>query len=161
MNNSQKSDTAAIEALRSKGYKATPQRIAICRIALHSREHPSAQSIYAEVKKMHPTVSLATVYKTLQVIRDLDLIQELNFPQSQARFDSYMKPHVNLICLQCSNITDLDDLTTREIAKRVAAVTKFKPNGQRIDVYGICQKCNTKLVTSSSKMSSEASDFKQ
>src|ERR1017187_6053469 len=100
MTTSEKSDANTIEALRKKGYKATPQRIAICRIALHSREHPSAQSIYDKVKKVHPTVSLATVYKTLQVLRDLDLIQELNLPESKARFDSYMKPHVNLICTQ-------------------------------------------------------------
>jgi len=137
-----KSDVAAIEALRDKGYKATPQRIAICRVALHSREHPTAQSIYIEVKKIHPTVSLATVYKTLQVLRDLDLIQELNFPQGQARFDPYIKPHVNLICQQCGRIEDLDDPTAKEISERVSATTKFKPNGQRIDVYGICQKCN-------------------
>jgi Fur family peroxide stress response transcriptional regulator len=162
MNAYQNSDAAAIEALRNKGYKATPQRIAICRIALHSREHPSALSIYDEVKKVHPTVSLATVYKTLQVLRDLDLVQELNFPIGQARFDSYMKPHINLICIQCGNITDLDDLTAREIANRVAAATKFKPNGQRIDVYGICQKCsNNQLEPSSSEKSSGASDFTQ
>ena len=142
MTATQKSDASAIEALRNKGYKATPQRIAICRIALHSREHPTAQSIYDKVKKIHPTVSLATVYKTLQVLRDLDLIQELNFPKGQARFDSYIKPHVNLICLQCGSIEDLDDPTAKEISEKVSASTKFKPNGQRIDVYGICQKCN-------------------
>ena len=141
----QKSDASAIEALRSKGYKATPQRIAICRIALNSRKHPSAQQVYDEVKKIHPTVSLATVYKTLEVLRDLDLVQELNFPKGQARFDSYMNPHINLICLQCGNITDLNDLATKEITRKVAAATKFKPSGQRIDVYGTCQKCsNTK-----------------
>ena len=71
-----KPDASAIEALRSRGYKATPQRIAICRIALNSRAHPSAQQVHAEVKKIHPTVSLATVYKTLEVLRDLDLVQE-------------------------------------------------------------------------------------
>jgi Fur family transcriptional regulator, peroxide stress response regulator len=141
MTTSEKTDAAAIEALRNKGYKATPQRIAICRIALYSREHPTAQSIYIEVKKVHPTVSLATVYKTLQVLRDLDLIQELNFPKGQARFDSYIRPHVNLICQQCGSIEDLDDPTAREISEQVSASTKFKPNGQRIDVYGICQKC--------------------
>jgi Fur family peroxide stress response transcriptional regulator len=142
MATSEKSDAAAIEALRNKGYKATPQRIAICRIALHSREHPTAQSIYDKVKKVHPTVSLATVYKTLQVLRDLDLIQELNFPKGQARFDPYIKPHVNLICQQCGSIEDLDDPTAREITEKVSTAAKFKPNGQRIDVYGICQKCN-------------------
>ncbi len=142
MTTSEASDANAIEALRKKGYKATPQRIAICRIALHSREHPSAQRIYDDVKKVHPTVSLATVYKTLQVLRDLDLIQELNLPESKARFDSYMKPHVNLICTQCGKIEDLDDPTAKELSERVSAATKFKPNGQRIDVYGICEKCS-------------------
>ena len=137
-----KSDASAIEALRSKGYKATPQRIAICRIALNSRAHPSAKQVYAEVKKIHPTVSLSTVYKTLEVLADLELVQEINFPRGQARFDSYMNPHINLICLKCGNITDLDDITVKEITKKVAASTKFKPTGQRTDVYGICQKCS-------------------
>ncbi len=136
-----KSDASAIEALRSKGYKATPQRIAICRIALNSRAHPSAQQVYEGVKKIHPTVSLATVYKTLEVLRDLDLLQEINFPKGQARFDSYMKPHINLVCLKCGSITDLNDTTIEEIMRKVIASTKFKPTGQRIDVYGICQKC--------------------
>ena len=137
-----KSDASAIEALRSKGYKATPQRIAICRIALNSRAHPSAQEVYAEVKKIHPTVSLATVYKSLEVLRDLDLVQEINFPKRKARFDSYMNPHINLICLKCGIITDLEDVAVKEITRKVAAATKFKPTGQRVDVYGICQKCS-------------------
>jgi Fur family peroxide stress response transcriptional regulator len=137
-----KSDASAIEALRSKGYKATPQRITICRIVLNSRAHPSAQQVYDEVKKIHPTVSLATVYKTLEVLRDLDLVQEINFPKGQARFDSYTSPHINLICLKCGYITDLHDTTVKKITKKVATATKFKPTGQRIDVYGICQKCS-------------------
>jgi Fur family peroxide stress response transcriptional regulator len=136
-----KSDVSTIEALRSKGYKATPQRIAICRIALNSRAHPSAQQVYDEVKKIYPTVSLATVYKTLEVLRDLDLVQEINFPKGQARFDSYMKPHINLVCTKCGSISDLDNNITEEIIKKVASAVRFKPYGQRVDVYGICQKC--------------------
>ena len=137
----QHSEASAIAALRKKGYKATPQRITICRYILNSRDHPSAQQVYHEVKKMHPTVSLATVYKTLGVLKDLNLMQELNLPQGQARFDSYMKPHINLICLQCGNISDLDDTTVAEMARRVAAAAKFKPRGQRIDIFGTCRRC--------------------
>jgi len=81
-------------------------------------------------------------YKTLEVLKDLELVQEINFPKGQARFDSYMNPHINLICLKCGTITDLDDATVKEITKKVAAATKFKPTGQRMDVYGICQKCS-------------------
>ena len=136
------SDASAIEALRSKGYKATPQRIAICRVALNSRAHPSVQQVYDEVKKIHPTVSLATVYKTLEVLRDLDLVQEINFSKRQSRFDSYMNPHINLICLKCGIITDMDDETAKEMTRKVAAATRFKPTGQCVNVYGICQKCS-------------------
>jgi Fur family peroxide stress response transcriptional regulator len=138
----QHSDASAIEALRKKGYKATPQRIAICRFVLNSRDHPTAQQVYDQVKKIHPTVSLATVYKTLEVLKSLDLIQEINPPQGQARFDSYMKPHINLICLQCGNIVDLDETTAIEETRKVAAAAKFKPKGQRIDIFGICKRCS-------------------
>ncbi len=144
MNEYDKSDLPIIEALRSKGYKATPQRIAICRLALRNRKHPSAQRIYYEVKGLFPTVSLATVYKTLQVLKGLGLIQELSFPEGEARFDPYMKPHLNLVCTQCGNITDLDDHTAREIVERVASAAKFTTTGQRLDVYGVCEKCRKK-----------------
>ena len=137
----QYTDASSIEALRSKGYKATPQRIAVCRFALNSRDHPTAQQVYDEVRKIHPTVSLATVYKTLGLLKDLNLIQELNLPQGQARFDSYMKPHVNLICLKCGSIADLDDNSATEITRKVATAAKFKPKGQCIDIFGICRKC--------------------
>jgi Fur family peroxide stress response transcriptional regulator len=141
MDATEKSDEWVIKALRKKGYKATPQRIAICRFALQSRDHPTAQSIYSAVKKVHPTVSLATVYKTLQVLRELGLIQELNFLQGQTRFDPCTKPHINLVCLRCGNITDLDDPAAREMIARAIAATKFIATGQRFDIYGICQRC--------------------
>jgi Fur family peroxide stress response transcriptional regulator len=149
MSDYQKLDAAVIDALRKKGYKATPQRIAICRFALHSREHPSVQRIYDEVKKIYPTVSLSTVYKTLEVLKELQKVQELNFPHGQTRFDPRMQPHINLVCLRCGTITDLDDLAAREIVEKVAFTTKFATTGQRLDIYGICQKCNSSELTAS------------
>ena len=93
-----KSDASAVEARQSEGYKATPQRIAICRISV--KQSPPSVPAYDEVKKIHPTVSLEAVYKTWKCP---DLVQEINFPKRQARFDSYMSPHINLICLKCGN----------------------------------------------------------
>jgi len=142
MSHSQKSDASIIETLRQKGYKATPQRIAICRFALHSRDHPTAQRIYDEVRKVYPTVSLATVYKTLQILTEHGLIQELDFPESQARFDSYVKPHINLVCLRCGNIQDLDDPAAREMVARITVKAEFTRMGQRLDIYGICKMCH-------------------
>jgi Fur family peroxide stress response transcriptional regulator len=141
MSRSQKSDVSIIDTLRKKGYKATTQRIAVCRFALNSRDHPSAQKIYAEVKKVHPTVSLATVYKTLQILKEQDLMQELDLPESKARFDSYMDPHINIVCLQCGNIQDSSDTIAREMVERVTTKADFTRTGQRIDIYGLCKTC--------------------
>jgi len=131
-----------IEALRKKGYKATSQRIAICRFALRSRDHPTAQSVYREVKPVHPTVSLATIYKTFRVLKELRLVQELAFVDGETRFDSRMEPHANLVCRGCGNISDIDDPMIREMVARVAARARFTLMGQRLDIYGICQKCS-------------------
>ncbi len=144
MSRSQKSDALIIETLRKNGYKATPQRIAICRFALHSRDHPTAQRIYNEVRKMHPTVSLATVYKTLQILTEHGLIQELDLPQSQARFDSYVEPHINLVCMQCGNIQDFNDKTAQEMVERVTTEAQFTRTGQRLDIYGMCKICRNR-----------------
>ena len=141
MSRSQKSDALIIETLRKNGYKATTQRIAICRFALHSRDHPTAQRIYNEVRKMHPTVSLATVYKTLQILTEHGLVQELDLPQSQARFDSYVGLHINLVCMQCGNIQDFDDKTAQEMVESVTAKAQFTRTGQRLDIYGMCKTC--------------------
>jgi Fur family peroxide stress response transcriptional regulator len=153
------SDAAIIGALRKGGYKATSQRIAICRFALRGREHPSAQRIYKEVKPLHPTVSLATVYKTLHVLKGLHLVQELAFPERETRFDSYMKPHANLVCNRCGSISDVDDPVTREMFARVAARAKFTLMEQRLDIYGICERCTkgTKLGSVRSTLSKDLS----
>jgi Fur family peroxide stress response transcriptional regulator len=138
------SDAAIIETLRRKGYKATSQRIAICRFAVRNRDHPTAQRIYGEVKRVHPTVSLATVYKTLHVLNELHLVQELPFTDGETRFDSYVQPHANLVCRGCGNISDLDDPVTQEMVARIAEKARFSLTGQRVDIYGLCEKCGRK-----------------
>ena len=144
MSDSKKSDAQVIQALRSKGFKATPQRITICRFALSSKEHPSAQKVYSEVKKIHPTVSLSTVYKTLQVLKELGMLQELSSSLSQTRFDPNVKLHINLVCLQCGTIADVDDPIGRELIRRIASLAEFTVTEQHIDVYGVCRKCKMK-----------------
>ncbi len=139
---SHKNDALIIQALRSKGYKATPQRIAVCKIALGSREHPSVENIYNEVKKSYSTVSLATVYKTLHILKENGLIQELNFSQGETRFDSYLEPHVNLVCTKCGKIQDFEGSDVKEIVKKAALEAKFVLKIQRLDIYGLCERCS-------------------
>jgi Fur family peroxide stress response transcriptional regulator len=137
-------DTSIINALRRKGFKATSQRIAICQSALASREHPTAKRIFTEVKKTYPTVSLATVYKTLQVLKELHLVQELAFPQRESRFDSLVEPHLNVVCLRCGKVVDVNDRSARSLVLKAAEKTRYTVTEQRFDIYGFCEKCKTR-----------------
>lgn len=135
-------DTAVIRALRGRGYKATPQRIAVGRVILMSRDHPTAQAVYGEVKKIYPTVSLSTVYKTLKILKEVGLVQELNFPGDRTRFDSAIDPHINLVCLNCGRILDAENSGIQEIVDWVSEEENFTATGHRFDIYGICQSCS-------------------
>jgi len=135
-----------IKALREKGYKATPQRIAIGRFVLHNHAHPTAQRIYSEVKKVYPTVSLATIYKTVQILKEAGLIQELNLPKDQTRFDPNMEPHVHLVCLQCKRIYDLKEPLISKIVKQVSNEADFVAEGWNLDIVGICSSCYRKTI---------------
>jgi Fur family peroxide stress response transcriptional regulator len=146
MQNGNKNDALIIQALRSKGYKATPQRIAVCRIALNNKEHPNVEKIYTEVKKIYSTVSLATVYKTLHILKENQLIQELNMPQGETRIDPNTAPHVNLVCNRCGRI---QDFTTPDLKKHIQNVimdTKFVSDTLKVEVYGLCEMCSKKTM---------------
>jgi Fur family peroxide stress response transcriptional regulator len=146
MKSLQDSDSSIIKALRGKGYKATPQRIAISRFALNNHAHPTAQRIYDEVKKVYPTVSLATIYKTVQILKEAGLVQELNFLKDQARFDPNMEPHVHLVCMKCKSINDCMDPMISKIVERVSNEADFVAEGWNFDIFGICRSCERKAV---------------
>jgi Fur family peroxide stress response transcriptional regulator len=135
------SDGSIVEVLRTKGYKATPQRIAICRFAASSREHPTAARIYNEVRKQHPTVSLATVYKTIDILKEHHIIQELAIVDGDKRFDSNMKAHLNLICVKCGEIRDSDNPVIKDSVEKAAEEERFNITGQNLTLYGVCHQC--------------------
>ncbi|MFH0847888.1 MAG: Fur family transcriptional regulator [archaeon] len=137
-------DRHIVEALRRKGYRATPQRIAICRLAISSRDHPTAQRIYKDVKAQYPTVSLATVYKTIGVLKELHMVQELTVIGGDTKFDPNMKAHVNLICLRCGNVRDLENQAVQDMIVKAARAVRFDVTGQSSALYGICDECETK-----------------
>jgi len=141
---SQDLEASIIKALRRDGFKATPQRIAIGQLALSDQSHPRAQEVYEKVNAIYPTVSPATVYRTLQILKDVGLIQELGLPHDQSRFDSTMSPHINLVCMQCGSIKDLEQAGLQDMISGISSSESFLPIGQRFDIYGICECCNKK-----------------
>jgi Fur family peroxide stress response transcriptional regulator len=135
------SDRSIVESLRRIGYRATPQRIAICRFVICSRDHPTAKRIYKEVKAQYPTISLATVYKTVEILRKLNMVKQLPIIGGDTRFDSNMKAHVNLVCMQCGNIRDLDSQIVQDMIRKISRAARFNVTGQ-FALYGICHRCD-------------------
>lgn len=128
-------------ALQEAGYRMTPQRMAICEVLAASREHPSSYQVYEQVRKRFPTVSRATVYNTLNALRDLGEVVEIGLGRSEKHYEPNLTPHANLICLRCGRIDDLEDLSFTQLEEEVAAASGFVVKNARFDVYGICPSC--------------------
>jgi Fur family peroxide stress response transcriptional regulator len=137
-------DASIVGVLRAKGYKATPQRIAICRFTANSRDHPTAGGIYNEVRRQHPTVSLATVYKTIDLLKEHHIIQELPIVDGDKRFDSNTNTHLNLICVKCGEIRDSNNRLIKDSVEKAAEEERFNITGQNLTLYGVCHQCAAK-----------------
>ncbi len=136
-----------IQKLRDNGHKITPQRLAIVKILAKSEGHPSVENIYDHIKKDFPTMSLATVYRNIVLIKSLGEVLELGFPDGSNRYDGNKPiPHPHVICIKCKKIVDphLDSLD--EMKKEVAEETDFEILNHRLDFFGVCNACRAEKV---------------
>lgn len=132
-----------IRKLRHNGHKMTPQRLAIVKILAKSEGHPSVEDIHARIKKDFPTMSLATVYRNIILIKSLDELLELGFPDGSNRYDGNKPyPHPHIICVKCKKILDLDLDSLDEMQHEIAEETDFEILNHRLDFFGICSNCS-------------------
>jgi Fur family peroxide stress response transcriptional regulator len=130
-----------MEEFRRKGFRATPQRIAIAQIVLNSKDHPTAEQLYQALKKKYPTLSSATMYQTLHLLTEIGLLQELGFSDRGSRYDPDTSPHINIVCKNCGKIQDYQAESVKKLWSEVIGDLGFKPTGQRLDIYRYCDKC--------------------
>jgi Fur family peroxide stress response transcriptional regulator len=123
------------------GLRLTPQRLAIFEYLNGNTSHPSAEDIYDEVKKKYPMMSFATVYKTLQALKQRGDILELTIDQKRRRYDPYTGSHHHLICIGCRKIIDIHEDFQINISDN--AKGPFEVIGTRIEFYGICPGCKS------------------
>ena len=136
-----------IQKLRDNGHKITPQRLAIVKILARSEGHPSVENIHGRIKKDFPTMSLATVYKNILLIKSLGEVLELGFPDGSNRYDGNKpNPHPHVICIRCKKIVDPDLDNLDEMEKQVESDTNFKILNHRLDFFGICSNCRAEEV---------------
>ncbi len=135
------------QALRSSGMRITPQRIAICEFLTASKEHPTAQVVYDALHEQFPTMSLATVYNTLEVLVGLGVVNDLgNVGDNTVHYDANVAPHVNLACLSCHRVIDLPSEYIQSVEQEVENASGYHLLGARVLYYGLCPECQAKAT---------------
>jgi Fur family ferric uptake transcriptional regulator len=140
---------ASVEKFREfiveKGLKSTKQREIILKSFLKSTSHLSTEELYLKLRKKHPSIGYATVYRTLRLFSECGIAEEKNFGDGQARFEPahQEKHHDHLVCTVCGAIIEFEDSRIEELQIEVAANHGFKTTHHRLELYGLCQKCSS------------------
>jgi Fur family peroxide stress response transcriptional regulator len=130
--------------------RLTPQRAAICDLLAASREHPTAAEIYRQLKPRFASLSLATVYNTLEALVRLGAINTLGHVGDGAvHYDADLEPHVNLACISCSRIIDLPSRHVGRLQQEVSDASGYRLLGARLLYYGLCPDCLRKQAAAS------------
>ena len=126
---------------REKKLKLTPQRIAVYKYLLSSKQHPSAETIYKSLQEEFPTMSFATVYKTLKTLVEVNLIQELNVGEGNFRYDANTLSHPHIQCLKCSRVDDIEGIDFNDLNIKIKPYTNYDVLYNQVYFYGICKDC--------------------
>ena len=127
-----------LERLREKGIVLTHQRLAVLKFLANSRNHPTAAEIYKELRKRYPTISQATVYSALELLKKVGQIRELSIRGDKACFDHMGEPHYHLFCRKCRRVLD--------VRIPCPSLKEELLEGHRVEeiqlyLYGVCADC--------------------
>lgn len=135
--------------LHSSSYKLTPQREATVRVLLeHEQDHLSAEDVYLLVKEKSPEIGLATVYRTLELLTELKIVDKINFGDGVSRYDLRKEGaqhfHHHLVCMECGSVDEIQEDLLEEVEKIVELDWNFKIKDHRLTFHGICHRCQEK-----------------
>jgi Fur family ferric uptake transcriptional regulator len=128
--------------LLKKGYRLTPQRIMVVD-ALHSVEsHISAEEIFEKLKEKYPYANISTVYRTLELLKELGLAAEIEIGDGIARYHAREhSKHHHLICHKCGTAIELPEADLQPLAASLLKNHKFKADVRHLAIFGLCSKC--------------------
>ncbi len=122
-------------------FKRSKQRDRILELLQSTGQHPTADWIFAQLKDEFPNLSMGTVYRNLNILREQGLVKKIDFGSTFDRFDANTGAHYHFICERCGAIIDLELPIDEELNKRVNKSTPFRASRHRVEFYGICDKC--------------------
>ena len=133
-----------LQKLKEHDFRLTPQRLAVLKVLAVSEGHPTVERIYETVRTEFPTTSIATIYKTVNLLKQLNEVLELGFPDGSNRYDGNKPyPHPHVICTECKKIIDPNLGSLKDLTKEVVKETGFQILNHRVDFFGACRDCQS------------------
>lgn len=129
-----------IEKYKGTGLKLTPQRLAILDFLEGNTSHPSAEDIFAAVKETYPTMSFATVYNTIDMLKKKGKVMELTIDPARKHYDPDTTPHHHIVCSECGRIGDVFEEEIG-VALPKGKIGDFRVSSWHIDFSGVCKEC--------------------
>lgn len=123
------------------GLALTPQRLAIYQILAGDDSHPGAEDIYRRIKPNLPSLSLGTVYRTLELFEAHGLVSRVHAFSDQARFDANLHAHHHLVCVRCRRVIDFEDPRLESLPVPESNLDGFRVLSHRIHLVGLCRSC--------------------
>jgi Fur family peroxide stress response transcriptional regulator len=130
-----------ISRCRDRGMRVTTQRLGVFQALAQNDDHPTADSLYAKLRRSMPSLSLSTVYRILESLQDERLIRRVSSTNGIARYDANLHPHQHLVCRCCGRMTDLKDESLSRIHLPGVRFAGFVAEELDIRIVGTCLKC--------------------
>lgn len=131
-----------VEKLRERDCRITPQRVAVLRVLTEEGTHLTADQIYDRIRRELPTTSLATVYKTVSLLKDVGALQELSLAGDSSYYDAGQDvPHPHLVCTHCGEVRDVEMGEMEGVLARVRRETGYQITEPQFNLFGICPRC--------------------
>ena len=127
---------------KSGNTRETRQRKVVYEAVKHSKDHPTADMIFDQVRDTLPSVSLGTVYRNLSVLKDQGLVIELRGSDRRAHFEADLKPHAHFTCTHCGAISDVGGCPSPDW-DRLPCLAGYTVEEHRLEFRGICPQCNS------------------
>lgn len=127
---------------RKGGLAVTPQRLAIIKVLLTSAEHPRADAIFAAVRAEHPTISLATVHRTLETLCEIGEARKVTMLHDSARYDGNITPHHHVVCVKCRRIRDIEIPELDRVLQGRSELGEFTVLGSSLEIQALCESCD-------------------
>ena len=131
--------------LREKGYRLTSQRLMILEAIESSHDHISAEEIYAGVSARYPNVNISTVYRTLDLLKKLGMVYEIDLGEGRIRYHAEESGHHHhLVCQDCGSVIDIDESALSSLRDVLLRDYGFRADLRHVGVFGLCEKCRNK-----------------